>query len=160
MDPKIANATREVFVRFFLVAQRIEYVTDKILGQDDLTAKQLLTMIVISNAFLDRGSDYAPSLGEVADELSTSYQNVRQIVKQLEKRGFLEAKRDERDKRILRLRMSDMSHKFFEKRSQNHMQSMMSLFQSLEGQELIKLNEILFKLIQTTSDVYEGSKSW
>ncbi|UCE11724.1 MAG: MarR family transcriptional regulator [Candidatus Thorarchaeota archaeon] len=144
----------ESFGYLFLLSRRFEYITDSVLKKDGLTTKQLLTLIVIQ-----RGFEETPSISQVAEMISTSHQNVKQIAHQLEKRGFVEMVRDERDRRRWLLRLTENNQSFWDSREREHQEAMSSLFESLSDREVSQFHRILAKLIGETEQVYEQARA-
>ena len=108
--PERIEIEQYILVFVFLVQQRWGYYINKKLEKDQITTKQWLMMIIIENAFT-----HDPSMQEVADALSTTHQNVKQLAIRLEDRGFLKIERDPDNRRILRLRTTDESRGYWEK---------------------------------------------
>ena len=139
----------EVFNSFFVLSQRIEYIIDSFLEKDDLTTKQLLTLIAIDHSF-----DHKPSLSEVADVLSTSHQNVKQIALNLKKRGFLEIIVDPKDRRRRLLKLTDTHETFWEDRGQENYDNMKKIFSSLSKSEMKEFHRIIVKLLTNLHGLY------
>jgi len=139
----------KVFNSLFVLSQRIEYITDSFLEKDQLTTKQLLTLIAIDHSF-----DHNPSLSEVADVLSTSHQNVKQIALNLKKRGFLEIIVDPKDRRRRLLHLTNANEIFWEKREQENYDNMKKIFSSLTESELKEFQRILAKLLTNLKGLY------
>jgi DNA-binding MarR family transcriptional regulator len=102
---KVKKETRklaEIFGYLFVLSQRFKYISDSFLKKDNLTTKQLLMLIAIGNVF-----DSDPSVSEVAEVFSTSHQNVTQIALNLQKHGFVEIVKDERDRRRRLLKLTE-----------------------------------------------------
>jgi DNA-binding MarR family transcriptional regulator len=110
-------------------------------------------MIVIENAF-----NHDPSMQEVADALSTTHQNVKQLAIRLEDRGFLKIERDPDNRRILRLRTTDESRGYWEKRSLEDLRSIAALFEGLEDGEVKSLFEIMIKMEKISGTLYQEAK--
>lgn len=142
-----------ILVVLFLIQQRWGYIINKELLEDRITTKQWLMMIVISNAF-----NHAPSMQEVADSMSITHQNVKQLAVRLENRGFLKIERDPSNKRILRLKVTDECHKYWEKRTPEDIKSVNALFRGLEDNELKTLFEIMGKLEKISANLYQEAK--
>lgn len=140
----------EVFGYLFVFSQRLEYITDSFLKKDHLTTKQLLTLIAIGNAF-----DSPPSFSEVADILSTSYQNVKQIALHLQKRGFVEIVRDQKDKRRKLLKLTKANDEFWETRDQENYDNMKKLFSYLSKDEITEFHRILTKSLVGIHPLYK-----
>ncbi len=142
-----------ILVVLFLIQQRWGYVIGKELSEDNITAKQWLMMIIISNAF-----NHAPSMQEVADSMSITHQNVKQLAVRLENRGFLNIKRDPDNRRILRLKVTEECQKYWEKRSPDDIKSINALFEGLEEIEIKNLFEIMGKLEKISANLYLEAK--
>lgn len=144
---------RYILVVLFLVQQRWGYIISKELASEQITTKQWLMMIVLANAFQS-----PPSMQEVADAMSTTHQNVKQLATRLETRGFLNIERDPNNRRILRLKVTEECSQYWEKRTPEDIKSITSLFQGLEDGEVKSLFEIMAKLEKTSGELYQDSK--
>ncbi len=142
-----------ILVILFLIQQRWSYVIGKELAEDQITTKQWLMMIVISNAF-----NHAPSMQEVADALSITHQNVKQLAVRLEDRGFLKIERDPDNRRILRLKVTEECRKYWEKRTPEDIKSITALFNGLDDEEMKNLFKIMSKLEKISASLYESAK--
>ena len=140
----------EVFSYLFVLSQRIEYITDSFLKKDNLTTKQLLTLIAIGNAF-----DSDPSVSEVAEVLSTSHQNVTQIALNLQKRGFVEIMRDPDDKRRRLLKLTKANEEFWDARDEENYENMKRIFSYLSKEEISQLHRILSKSLVGIQSLYK-----
>ncbi len=140
----------EVFGYLFVLSQRFEYISDSFLTKDNLTTKQLLTLIAIGNAF-----DSPPSVSEVASVLSTSHQNIKQIALNLQKRGFVEIMKDPKDRRRRLLKLTEANDKFWDEREQENYDNMKTLFSSLTKQEINELHRLLFKALAGVQKLYD-----
>ena len=143
-----------VLVFTFLIQQRWGYIINKKLAEDKITTKQWLMMIVIDNAF-----NHDPSMQEVADALSTTHQNVKQLAVRLEARGFMKIERDPDNRRILRLRTTDECRKYWEKRTPKDAKSIISLFEGLDDEEISSLFGIIMKLEKISENLYREAKN-
>ena len=140
----------EVFGYLFGLTQRIEYISDSFLKKDNLTTKQLLTLIAIGNVF-----DSDPSVSEVAEVFSTSHQNVTQIALNLQKRGFVEIMKDPRDRRRRLLRLTEENEKFWESRERQNYENMKLLFSSLTREEVKEFRRLLLKVLEGVHGFYK-----
>ena len=131
------------FGYIFLLSQRFEYITDRILAEDDLTTKQLLALITVEEGFQE-----PPSISQVAEILSTTHQNVKKLALQLEKKGFIEIFKDEHDRRRSLLKATKKSSDYWTSRAAEHLQAIRNLFTSLSSQELETFTLLLRKLLE------------
>jgi DNA-binding MarR family transcriptional regulator len=153
--PERIEMEQYILVFLFLVQQRWGYYINKKLAGDKITTKQWLMMIVIENAFV-----HDPSMQEVADALSITHQNVKQLAVRLEARGFLKIERDPDNRRILRLRTTDESREYWEKRSPEDLKSIARIFEGLDNEELKSLFEIMVKLEKISENLYNEAKTF
>ncbi|KAF5088869.1 MarR family winged helix-turn-helix transcriptional regulator [Methanobacterium aggregans] len=143
-----------ILVVLFLVQQRWGYIINKEFAKDGITTKQWLMMVVMGNAF-----KHDPSMQEVAEAMSTTHQNVKQLATRLEARGFLKIERDKSNKRILRLKFTEESQRYWEGRNGEDVESVSALFQSLDDEEAKTLFEIMGKLERSSETLYKDSKN-
>jgi DNA-binding MarR family transcriptional regulator len=162
-DPEIIKAEHDVgkrlemekyiLVVLFLIQQRWSYTINKEFQKDQITTKQWLMLIVIGNAF-----NHNPSMQEVADAMSTTHQNVKQLATRLETTGFLKIERDTKNKRILRLKVTEKSEEYWKTRETEHAKSIAEYFKELEDSEVISLFKIMGKLEKISGNLYQEAK--
>ena len=85
-NSKRLEREKYILVVLFLIQQRWNYIIGRSLAADNITTKQWLMMIIMVKAF-----ESPPSMQEVANALSTTHQNVKQLATRLEDRGFLKS---------------------------------------------------------------------
>jgi DNA-binding MarR family transcriptional regulator len=150
---KRTEMEKYILVVLFLVQQRWSYVIGKELADNEITTKQWLMMIVMSHAFRD-----PPSLQDVAEAMSTTHQNIKQLATRLEDRGFLKIERDPDNKRILRLKVTEKCHEFWKKRTPEDIKTINKHFNGLNNEEMRSLFEIMGKLEKISQNLYDKSK--
>ena len=131
------------FGYIFLLSHRFEYLTDSVLAVDNLTTKQLLALIAIEEGF-----EEPPSISQVAEVLSTTHQNVKKLALQLERKGFIEIFKDERDRRRSLMKTTQKNREYWESRATEHLGAIQSLFTSLSSEELSTFTILLKKLLE------------
>lgn len=153
-NAKRLDMEKYILVVFFLIQQRWGYIVGKELADDNITTKQWLMMIVLATAF-----QKPPSIQEVADAMSTTHQNVKQIADRLAKRGFLNIQRDPDNKRILRLKVTPECVNYWKKRDPKDIKAVKSLFEGLDDLEIQQLFEIFSKLEKISGEMYNKAKN-
>ncbi|HUL62931.1 MAG TPA: MarR family transcriptional regulator, partial [Methanocella sp.] len=138
---------------WFIVEQRWRYIIEKELEPDGITAKQWLMAIVVGNAFQN-----PPSIQEVADAMSTTHQNVKQIAAGMERRGWVTLERDPDNKRIVRLKVTDRCRELFIAREENDKEAILRMFENLSDDELKALFDIVAKMESRAEQMYTGAK--
>ncbi|MCC7557999.1 MAG: MarR family transcriptional regulator [Methanobacteriaceae archaeon] len=142
-----------ILVVLFLVQQRWGYIINKEFMEDNITTKQWLMLVILGTAFT-----HDPSMEEMAQAMSTTHQNVKQLATRLENRGLLKIERDPENRRILRLKLTEEHHNFWENRREKDLKAIKSLFNGLNDEEVKNLFEIMYKLEKLSLNLYEEYK--
>lgn len=148
------DMARFALIMVFLVEQRWRYVIEKDLEPDGITAKQWLLAIVVANGF-----KAPPSIQEVADAMSTTHQNVKQIADGLERRGFMRMWRDGRNRRIIRLQVTEKCLALFRGREERDARSIYGMFENLSDEEMAAFFKAIAKIESRAAELYKGSKA-
>lgn len=141
MEETIRPETFEIFGKIFFLSNRLEYLGDNELRKDGLTTKQWQLIAVTGKYFT-----HPPSVSEVAEILSTTHQNIKQIVLKLQEKGFISIEKDEKDRRVLRLILTEKNREYWESKSNEDVAFISSLFSALTDQEIRELYFLLNKL--------------
>jgi len=120
----------DLFTKIFLASRRLEFISNNVLKKDQLTIKQFL-MIAAIESF-----EEPPSISQVAHEITTSHQNVKELADRLASRGFINIERDEKDKRVLRLSTTKKNWDYWESRLEEHEKLIFGLFQPFSDEDI------------------------
>ncbi len=142
-----------IIVLLFLIQQRWGYIINKKFQKDHITTKQWLMLIILGNVFSS-----PPSMQEVAEAMSTTHQNVKQLAIRLENRGLLKIARDPQNRRISRLKITEECQEFWKKRKTTDIKSIKDLFNGLNAEEVKILFEIMIKLEYLSKNLYKRYK--
>jgi MarR family transcriptional regulator, transcriptional regulator for hemolysin len=149
----ILQKQKYIFGSIFLLANKLQVIGDQYMGVDGMTTKQWFLTAMISQ-FVDK----PPTLSEVADLMGSSRQNVKQLALKLEEKGFLKIEKDEQDARALRLKLTDKSKEFWDRRAEKDSEYISNLFEGF-GQEEIDVISIgikkLFEKIDKIGKSYD-----
>jgi len=132
-------ATRiRTFRLIIVLAQELRIRMDQLLREDDLTTQQaaLLTVIDALNE---------PSIGQAAEALGTTHQNLRQLADALERKGFVRIAADPADRRIRRLATTPQSDATWQRRSHADQRRVLEWFGKLTAVEAQDLFQLLLK---------------
>ena len=139
----ILDKQKFIFGSIFVLANRLQAIGDRRLGEYGLTAKQWLLTAVIG-----KFGDNPPTLNEVAETMGSSHQNVKQIALKLQEKDFLRIEKDERDSRALRLKLTEQSDRFWKNRQAEDERFVRDLFKNLSGEEIEAMFHGLNQLYQ------------
>ena len=131
---------REIVVYLFQTSNAMQKNIDRTLKEHHITTKQFFMMIFIGSF------GYDPKLGELAERFGTSHQNTKQVLLKLEKIGYVELYKDEKDTRITRVRHTKNAHSFWQGRDNKDVKQMNTIFDSLTYDEAMQLATLLKKV--------------
>jgi DNA-binding MarR family transcriptional regulator len=148
------NAPQEVlcFRHIMLLSQQLRYLLDRRLANDGLTAQQAMLLNVVEH------HEVPPSLSEVAADMAVSYQNIKQLVVVLERKGFLKIVDDPKDARVRRLKATARSRRYWQNRNDSDFAEIIALFSGLSGKERGTLLTLLTKLTRGVDPTYRASR--
>lgn len=117
-----------VYGLLFSLSNRIQTIGDKDLK--DITIKQHFLMIALGMF------DNPPTLKEMGDLIGCSYQNVKRMTEQLQKKGYLHIVQDQKDKRKLLLVSTGKLEESADHTSEMNARFMEILYRDIEEQAL------------------------
>jgi len=136
--------SREIFARLFLLTRKWELLFNR--KNDELTLKQMMCLIVVNSGF-----SHDPTIKEIASILSTSHQNVKAIVLQLEKKSFVSLYKDHDDKRVTRVKISEAKATYWQNQNVEDEKTMGALFDGISEDNLKITLETILKLDENVS---------
>lgn len=140
----ILEKQKYIFGMLFLLANKLQVLADRYMSMDNMTTKQWFLTVIISQF-----GDNPPTLSEVADMMGSSRQNVKQLALKLQEKDLLRIEKDEQDARALRLKLTEKSHQFWEKREDKDAQFIRDLFENLSQEEIDIISEGFNKVLGT-----------
>jgi DNA-binding MarR family transcriptional regulator len=140
-NQKVRDEIDDVFTKIFLLSLKLENIGNTTLKKDQLTIKQFLLIASIESF------DEPPSIKEVANMVSTSHQNVKEIADRLEKIGFIRIVRDKKDKRILRLETTKKNAQYWAYRLDEHEDLIFAMFNPFTDKEIHTFKVLINKFL-------------
>lgn len=125
-----------------IVANKLDKILDRELKIFDITSKQFLMSAIIDTLF-----EEPPTLKKLACEMGSSHQNIKQVALKLEKKGLIEFEKDDNDRRVTRIRMSEDGYEFWESTHQKGHQFTESTFAGINQAELQNFRMTLEKIM-------------
>jgi DNA-binding MarR family transcriptional regulator len=99
-----------------------------------------------------------PSIQEVAEAMSTTHQNVKQVAAGLERGGFMTLERDPDNRRIIRLKVTEKCFAVFKSREESDVKTILYMFENLTDDEMKALFNIIAKMEHRADELYGGAK--
>ncbi|MBN2794764.1 MAG: hypothetical protein JXR88_05120 [Clostridia bacterium] len=136
------DSARLIFAKSFLLTRHWELLFNRQYADAGLTLKQMMLLLVLSNAFQED-----PTIKEVSQVLMTSHQNVKAMAIQLEGKSFIKLYTDENDKRITRLKVDTEKMEFWRARQQEDDKVFNMLFQGISQEDLEFTANVIERLL-------------
>ena len=130
-----------LFGVIFIVANRVDTMLEREFRRFGITTKQWFLSIIIENLF-----DKPPTIKEVAKEMGSSHQNVKQVALKLEQKGLLILQKDKKDARVTRLKLSENSFDFWGKLRGEGTMFTKALFKNIDKDELEIARRVMQKM--------------
>jgi DNA-binding MarR family transcriptional regulator len=137
-----------LFGVIFIVANRVDTMLEREFKRFDITTKQWFLSVIIKNLF-----DNPPTMKEVAKEMGSSHQNVKQVALKLEQKGLLILIKDKSDARVTRLKLTESSYDFFKKLSEEGTTFTQALFKNIDKGELEVARRVMEKMQLNINDM-------
>src|SRR5665648_806991 len=140
-----------IFGSLLFTANRMDTLLERELKEFDITSKQWMLSIIIDNLF-----DSAPTLKDVAKEMGSSHQNVKQVALKLEQKGLLKMQKDKKDARMTRLNMTEESYQFWAKTQPKGTAFVEEVFENITKNELLEARNVMNKIMGNLIKMEKG----
>jgi len=141
-----------IFGALLIIANRMDTLLERELKEFDVTSKQWFLSLIIDNLFLK-----PPTMKQVAKEIGSSHQNVKQVALKLQEKGLLKLEKDKKDARVTRLKMTAQSLEFWEKTQPKGGAFIEAVFENVEKEDLAKARAVLQKTLSNLKDIENRS---
>lgn len=132
-----------IFGSLLVITNRMDTLLERELKEFGLTTKQWMLAVVVESLF-----DEAPTIKQVAKEMGSSHQNIKQVALKLEEKGLLHLEKDKKDARVTRLVLAEERSGFWEKTQPKGAAFMSALFEELADEEKNLMRSGLQKIMQ------------
>jgi DNA-binding MarR family transcriptional regulator len=119
---------------------------------DEVSWKQVFTLRCVALF------DQPPTIKELGEFTGSSHQNIKQILLKLEKAGFVALEQDEKDRRKLRVILTEKASKLYESNTGLRDQYISKLFEGITGKD-IGIAIGLFRKLDENLDEYMAEKT-
>ncbi len=137
-----------MFAASMIIANRMETLLSRELKEFGVTTKQWFLSATIENIF-----ESPPTIKEVAREMGSSHQNVKQVALKLQQKGLLKLEKDKKDARVTRLRMTEQSYAFWKKTEPKGNVFIENMFKEIEKDDLIRAKRVLGKMLSNLTEM-------
>ena len=145
---KYSDLEFSALVEISKLANLLQYVMD--LGMEEITSKQWLPLMLLGQ-FTE-----APTLNQLAEKCGITRQSTKQLVDKLNERELIEIRKDENDKRSMRISITEKGMNWGEHNFERNSKFVKDLFGEVSEEELMTfylvLNKLMKKLIEIKDD--------
>lgn len=137
-----------IFGAILTIANRMDTLLERELKEFGITTKQWFLSMIIDYLF-----EKPPTMKEVAKEIGSSHQNVKQVALKLQEKGLLTLEKDKKDARVTRLKMTEQSYKFWEKTQPRAVEFTENVFKDIEKEDLARASVVLEKMLLNLTEM-------
>ena len=137
-----------LFGSIFILSNRMDTLLQREFKQFDITTKQWFLSVITDNLF-----DNPPTMKEVANEMGSSHQNVKQVALKLEQKGLLILEKDKKDARTTRLKLTENSYDFWKMIKEEGAVFTETLFKDIDKDELAIARRVMEKMLLTINEM-------
>ena len=145
---EIMSDRKYLFGSIFIVSNRMDTLLQREFNRFDITTKQWFLSVIIDNLF-----DNPPTMKEVANEMGSSHQNVKQVALKLEQKGLLVLEKDKKDARTTRLKLTENSYDFWKMIKEEGAVFTETLFKDIDKDELAIARRVINKMLLTINEM-------
>lgn len=130
----------KIFASLFIIANRLQVLGDRL--DPEVTVKQWLLI-----AIMYKSQPHILSVKEIAGVLGVSHQNVMQMVRSLDKKGFVQISIDNSDRRIKRISLTAKCQEHFAEREDWELAFLHDLFECFTDDDLRHFTALIDQLV-------------
>ncbi|HBL83395.1 MAG: MarR family transcriptional regulator [Clostridiales bacterium GWF2_38_85] len=137
-----------IFGAVLMIANKMDTLLDRSLSKYNITSKQWFLLLTLFNLF-----DNPPTISEVAKEIASSHQNVKQVALKLQEKGLIKLKKDRSDSRATRLVIAEASYKFWRDSAEDGRKFMDEFYDELSNEHITQARLFISKLILNLNNI-------
>jgi len=141
-----------IFGSLLIIANRMDTLLERELRQFGVTSKQWFLSVIIDSLFSE-----PPTMKEVAKEMGSSHQNVKQVALKLQEKNLLALYKDKKDRRATRIKMTDESQEFWAKTQPKGELFTEALFEGVKKEDLQIARQVLQKIMGNLELMEKGN---
>ena len=142
----------KIFASLFIIANRLQVLGDRL--DPDVTVKQWLLI-----AIMYKSQPRIFSVKEIAGIIGVSHQNVMQMVRTLEKKGFVQISIDDSDRRFKRIGLTARCQEYFAGREDRELAFLHDLFDGFSADDLRHFTALIDQFISNIVKMEARSSS-
>ena len=141
-----------IFGSLLIIANRMDTLLERELRQFGVTSKQWFLSVIIDSLFTE-----PPTMKEVAREMGSSHQNVKQVALKLQEKNLLTLVKDKKDRRVTRIRMTNESQEVWKKTQPKGTIFTEALFEGIKKEDLQLARQVMQKIMNNLEHMEKGN---
>lgn len=137
-----------IFALLLIISNKMNTLLEREFKLFGLTTKQWFLFETIKSLF-----DAPPTLKEVAKEMGSSYQNVKQVAIKLQQKGMLVLEKDKKDGRITRLRLTEQRDAMWNQVNQRGSVFRANMFREMDTDAIARTRGLLEKMLSNLDGI-------
>lgn len=131
-----------IFALLLIISNKMNTLLDRELQEFDVTTKQWFLSETIHSLF-----DYPPAMKELAGEMGSSHQNIKQVALKLQQKGLLKLEKDKKDTRVTRLSLTEQSRELWKKTDSKGTIFRENMFKEMDKKDIATARSLLEKML-------------
>lgn len=137
-----------VIALLLIISNKMNTLLDREFKEFDVTTKQWFLSETIKSLF-----DTAPTMKELASEMGSSHQNIKQVALKLQKKGLLKLEKDKKDARVTRLRLTERSYDFWKETDPKGSIFRLNMFKEMNKKDITTTRVSLEKMLLNLTEI-------
>ena len=131
-----------IFALLLIISNKMNTLLDREFQEFDVTTKQWFLSETIHSLF-----DYPPAMKELAGEMGSSHQNIKQVALKLQQKGLLKLEKDKKDTRVTRLSLTEQSRELWKKTDSKGTIFRENMFKEMDKKDIATARSLLEKML-------------
>lgn len=145
LNKKIKIYEPMIFALLLIISNKMSTLLER---EFDVTTKQWFLSETIKSLF-----DSPPTMKQLAIEMGSSHQNIKQVALKLQHKGLLKLERDKKDGRVTRLRLTEQSYDFWEKTDPKGTVFRENMFKEMDKKSISTTRVLLGKMLSNLTEI-------
>lgn len=137
-----------IFGALLIVANKMDTLLQRVLSKHNVTAKQWFLLLVLFNVF-----EKPPTIKELASEMGSSHQNIKQVALKLQEKGMLVLEKDKRDLRATRIKATEKSYQFWADTKEDGEKFMSEFYKGIDEESFNISRAFIVKLLLNMNEM-------
>ncbi len=137
-----------IFALLLIISNKMSTLLEREFKEFDVTTKQWFLSETIKSIF-----DSPPTMKELANEMGSSHQNIKQVALKLQRKGLLRLERDKKDARVTRLRLTEQSYDFWKKTEPKGNVFRVNMFKEMDKESISTTRALLERMLMNLTEI-------